>query len=583
MKHTAALVAALLTYESVAAPLAQSAVITQPAGLQSHVSSQLSQPEINASGNSDASAFIAPFKIPASVGTTVEIHAPVSAGRMVYHLQDVHNQIPAQTNLAEMVNRLQAYAAEQHRTLVVAVEGAAGVVPTDELAAHPSLSDKEAVGAGLLRSGFLLGEEYSALVHNPGQIKIVGVENPKLYNANLQAREASKESRERILLTVREIKSQLNKLKEHNFNNLLNTLEKNRIAVEEGRMTMSDYLTFLSQSNPALVKKYPMVSRMVSLAEKEKAVDFAQVEKEGRLLVEEIIHRKSDAEVQKMMKDAVALREGRLSPLKYYTELVSQAEKIYPALEAYVVYLRESEQVNPDQLFAETQDLETEMAKDLVRHPLAYDLYRDIRWIERQEKFFSLNMIPQEWELQKDVDVNEIYRHHTEIRAFVAEQVGDLGYSFSTPPFSLNDLKVAVHGARDFYKAAETRDAVMAQNLDKILKKYAREQAVVAFVAGGFHTPGLMRELRTRGLAYQVIRPQLETQVQLSQKIDYPAFGGAEPLALNERANTDFLRPVAPLASAQSAQAVGYAEHELQTAGADHRQFRPVNRVAPFF
>ena len=544
LKRIAALLAMIMITEAVATPLSQAAMLAQPA-LDAAVGAKISNPNIGARP-SDVAEFVAPFKIPASVGATVEIHAPVSAGRLIYHLQDVHGVVSAQTNLSEMVSRLEAYAAEQKKSLIVAVEGAAGTIDTDSLSSFENPAIKQVVSSALLRNGFLLGEEHAAINVAPGRVKIVGVETPSLYNKNIIAREQSAQARERILVTVREIKGQLNRLKEHNFNALLNTLEKNRLAVEDGRMSMSDYLVFLSRTSPQLTTKYAMVSRMLALNAQEKELDFADVEKEGRLLVQESINKKNDKEVEKMMKEATALREGRLSPLAYYNGLLADADRMYPSLKAYVAYLRNSESVNPDTLFLEVQDLEVDIAKDLVRHPLAYELYKNIRWVERQERFFSLNMVPQEWALQRNVNVEEIFRAHAEIRDFVAEQVGDLGYRFATPPFSVNDLRVAVRGSGDFYRAAEARDTEMVANLNKILKKYQKDNVVVAFIAGGFHTPGVTRQLREKGLAYQVIRPQLETEVVLNKDISYPDYKSDVKL-LAERANTDFLRPASNL------------------------------------
>lgn len=570
LKRIAVLLSLVMIYETVAAPLAQAGLIAQPA-LNPAAGASLAKTNIGARP-SEIADFVAPFKVPASVGTTVEIHAPAAAGRLIYHLQDVHNVVSAQTNLAEMVSRLETYAAEQKKSLIVAVEGGVGVIDTDSLSAYPSAETKAAVSSALLRNGFLLGEEYAAINKAPGRVKIIGVETPSLYNRNVLARERSAAARDRVLATVREIKDQLNRLKEHNFNSLLNTLENNRLAVEDGRMSMSDYLVFLSHTNPQLTRQYPMVSRMVALNAQEKSIDFASVEKEGRLLVEEVIGKKSDKEVEKMMKEATALREGRLSPLAYYTGLLAQADKIYPSLEAYVAYLRNSEAVNPDALFLEVQDLETEIAKDLVRHPIAYQLYKNIRWIERQERFFSLNMVPQEWAQQRGTSVQDIFKAHAEIRDFVAEQVGDLGYKFATPPFSMNDLRVATRGAGDFYRAAEARDTAMVSNLQKALNKYGKNDTIVAFVAGGFHTPGVTRLLREKGFAYEVIRPELETQVVLNKDLTYPDFKPQARL-LPEHASTDFLRPASNLPNGGTEAVLG----AMQSGG---RQVPQLSRLA---
>ncbi len=544
LQRISALLALVMTIEAGAVPLAQATVMAQAMPVRSHVGAEL--PSAPTGIQKQANTAAAPFRVPALIGSTVETFAPVSAGRLVYHVQDVHGHLGAQTNLSEIITRLASYAENQGKQLVVAVEGGAGKIETDSLASFPDANVKRQVSSALLRSGFLMGEEYSAIVNKPGLVQIVGIETPELYNANVIARENSVESRERILGTVREIKSQLVRLESHNFNTALLTLEKNRVAVEEGRMEMAEYIAFLVRTDKGLVAKYPMVARLAALHDSEKVTDFPAVEKEGRSLVEALVRQKNDKEVEKIMNDAIALREGRMSALSYYEMLLSRSDKSYPALKSYVAYLRDAEKVDADVLFIELQALENDMAKKLVRHPLAYELYKDVRWIERQERFFSLNMVPHEWQSQKGLDVAEIYRMHGEIRAFVAEQVNALGYRFATPSFSMSDLQIAVGGATGFYKAAEARDSSMEGALRRVLDKHQKDGAIVAFVAGGFHTPGMTRALRAHGIAYQIIRPQLEAGFELNKDLNYPAYKAGAGLLPNH-ATTDFLRATSNL------------------------------------
>jgi hypothetical protein len=175
IRSIATFLAALLCYESGATPIAQAAMLSQPAAIRtSPAGSSRSAQQISRSASS--ASFSEPFRVPASVGSTVEVFAPAKAGRLVYHLQDVHNNVPAQTNLSEIVSLLEAYAAKQNKNLVVAVEGVSGPVDSDIISRLPDQKAKEDVGAGLLRAGYMLGEEYAAITHAPGRIQIVGIE-----------------------------------------------------------------------------------------------------------------------------------------------------------------------------------------------------------------------------------------------------------------------------------------------------------------------------------------------------------------------------------------------------------------------
>lgn len=523
LKSVAIFLAALMTYESLATPLAQASMLSQTAPAHTLPNSNFSANKFSAiNGSQIVNRSNEPFRIPASVGSTVEIYAPSKSGRLVYHLQDVHDNVGAQTNLSEMVSLLEAYAAKQGKSLVVAVEGVSGAVDSDSISKLPNQKNKEDVGAALLQAGYMLGEEYAAITHAPGRIKLVGVETPGLYRQNVLARDNSASARSRVLTTVREIRSQLEKLKPHNFNSLLTILEKKRLAVEEGSLPLTDYISFLNNTHPAAVRTYPHISRLVLLHRDEATIDFAKVEKEGKSLVQEVMADKTEKEMERLVADAEALKEGRISPLSYYSILLKQSSHIYPEIQKYTAYLGASEKIDPETLFAEVEKAEAVVSKGLIKHPLALQLYENLRWIELQEKFFSLNLIPQEWDAQRSINVREIYRKHAQIRDFVNEQVGDLGYQFRTPFFDLNDLSTATNGARGFYEAAEARDIAMVENLQAVLNDAASDKTIVAFVAGGFHTPGITKLLKLHGLAYEVIRPQLDTEVSLSEEIKFP-------------------------------------------------------------
>ncbi|MCG3205235.1 MAG: hypothetical protein KCHDKBKB_01954 [Elusimicrobia bacterium] len=540
LQSVAVLMAAIMVYECVSVPMAQAAVMAPPLPHALGLPSPTQHQKTISSQN---------FKIPSSVGSIVEVYAPSRKSRLIYHLQDVHDDVAAQTNLSEIVSLLEDHAALQGKNLVVAVEGVSGPVDSDTIARLPNQKEKEDVGAGLLRAGYLLGEEYAAMTHAPGRIKIIGIETPGLYQANVDARTMSREARKEVLKTFAETKSQLLKLMPHNFNSLLTRLEEKRLALDQGSQSLGEYVLFLKSINSGVVGHYPNLSQMAALSFQERHLDFDQVEKEGRELVQDLMGVLSEEGMDVLLSDSQALKEGRISPLSYYSRLLSQTKKEAPAVHRYVAYLRACEGVNVDALFDELLSAESEIAKGLIRHPIAFQLFEHLRWVELQERFFSLNMIPQEWVRQQKISLRAIVAQHAAIRDFVAEQVDDLGYNFRTPVLSASTLITAFKGAKGFYLAAQKRDEAMVENLMQVLQSAQADRSLVAFVAGGFHTPGITKLLKEAGLAYEVVRPQLETEVSLSQEITYRSKrvsylrqkGGTRPLAEGVQAGKPLL------------------------------------------
>ena len=114
---------------------------------------------------------------------------------------------------------------------------------------------------------------------------------------------------------------------------------------------------------------------------------------------------------------------------------------------------------------------EAQVAHKLIRHPLAQQLYDHLRWIENAEKFFSLNLIPQEWAQEKSTTADSVQARLADIRSFINEQQMDLGYRFDEPVLNSSDLSQAVQGASSFYEAASDRNAVMVENLGRVLQE----------------------------------------------------------------------------------------------------------------
>lgn len=490
----------ILLYESAAIPLAEASALramTPPPALTN----------------------TAKFSLPLSIGHIVDEQA--SSDRTIFHIQDIHTDVSAQTNLYGIVTTLSRHAASNGKKLLVFVEGSSGPLDSDLIA---SMDDKQAVadvGAGLLRKGLLFGEEYAAITNAPGAIKLVGVENKSLHEKNTQARDASEKNRTTVLAGIREISRQLSILNQHNFNPVLARVEKARKAVNSNGVSFVDYVKMLNEAAPSVVAKHPEMKGLLALVNKEKSLDFARIEAAQQSLIVNAAKNSSEAAMKGWMDDALAVKEGRLSPVSYYTALLKKSGTKNAVIESYIAYLKAAEAVDADQALDTIAAVEAAVAAKLIKHPVARQLYAHQRWIERQEQFFALEMIPQEWNKQKSARLNDIVVTLRDINAFMAEQKTSLGYGLKTPAIPFKELSAAFNGASAFYRAATLRDRVMAANVQTYLKNNKDENRMVAFVAGGFHTQGLTKSLEKNGYRVAVVRPQISTTLELSQKYNF--------------------------------------------------------------
>jgi hypothetical protein len=76
--------------------------------------------------------------------------------------------------------------------------------------------------------------------------------------------------------------------------------------------------------------------------------------------------------------------------------------------------------------------------------------------------------------------------------------------------YDKENLAETVSGSLDFYAVALLRDNFLAENTLQLLKT----QRSAVLVAGGFHTPGISRLLKEKGVSYIVIAPALSEEIQ---------------------------------------------------------------------
>jgi hypothetical protein len=507
MKFISTFISVVMLYHTAAIPLAQASMLAGPTGATSV-------------GLPWASSKTLMF--PLSIAEVAKIHQPAKTKRMVAHIQDIHGHVPSQINLFHVISTLEKNARQQGKKLLVAIEGVTGPVNTDLISSIPNQQAKESVGAGLLNSGVIFGEEYAAIINAPGRVQLVGVETPSLYRTNYLAGETTIKQRETALGVVKEIRRQLEKLEPHNFNTLLSTLQKNHRLADEGVMPTTDYVSFLWSVNPALMASFPGLARINAVASQESRFDQSVITKETEMAMADIFQHQPDRVVQHIATQAEWLKQNKISPATFYAELLSASKNPSDVLKAYATYLKKIDTIDADLVFEELDQAEVALAQSLVKHPLAGELFAYSRWAQRQERFFSLSMIPQEWQRQKDTTLASFLGVYQKIKNFTADQNMVLGYGFTTPQFPTAGLRAAFEGAKNFYSAAEARDVSLADNTRQLLSQYPADQFDVVLIAGGFHTDGILSQFEKHNIGTVVIRPQLDTPITLNTPYSFP-------------------------------------------------------------
>jgi hypothetical protein len=545
------LLATMLAYETVAAPLAQAheygdfwksrrLAMVEPLEkppvyaslpLVFHTAPQIAS-DVPLSG----------LNLPVKLGQMVEAHypspfTPLPKGRgehLIIHLQDVHNIAGAQKNAAKILEVLKD---NGKRPVTVAVEGAWGSVETDSLASFPLADVKRKVALEFLRNGKLFGEEARAVMDDPGAWKIIGIEDKDLYLANGRAKASVESAQSQVLPYLDSLKQTLQRLKGHLYLPELRAFERRRRAFQDERMSLKEYLRSIFDLDEAhqfplpsegegrgegahrgqrnVFHRYPQLLLVLQLSALEDQLNISKVEKERTSLLEAAAGRLKKEDLNTLLTQSLEYRMGRLSPLEFHARLLVLAQTLQVpanALKVYTRYLKFHEALNTDGVIKELGLMEENVQGSLTQNRQARWLLQADRWVELQEKAWKLELTPEDFQKYEAIKNKLGWVQLSGKIKSLNDGLGLPTASFSVPA-SLFSTQPDVER---FYTLALQRNEAMARNILNIIPRPPKggedkgEGGVVILIAGGFHTPGLTRIFKELNQSYIVIRPSLK-------------------------------------------------------------------------
>jgi len=164
------------------------------------------------------------------------------SNKTVIHIQDAHNNVDAQMNIARIITSL----IEDKQTEMIGVEGAAAEIELDDLRDFPSQNAKQTVADWYIEDGILSGAEKS-LITTPHNFNLVGVEDKELFRKNFRAFYGTQLKREDIITQIEEIENILNDLKTPIYGMDLVTFDNVVTLWERGESDLVHFLQELDQ------------------------------------------------------------------------------------------------------------------------------------------------------------------------------------------------------------------------------------------------------------------------------------------------------------------------------------------------
>ncbi|HRK61656.1 MAG TPA: ROK family protein [Candidatus Omnitrophota bacterium] len=210
--------------------------------------------------------------------------------KTIYFLQDAHDSLEAQVNIAKIINVL----VKKRGVKTVFEEGYEGAVPTDRFFGFiKDLKIREKVSYFLLDKLRIGGAEY-AHINRLDDFKLVGAENLKLYAANIEYYQKASRNREDIARDLNELITPFLNLANRYFPKNLKTWIKLNERFANNQLPLLNYLRELQVlyqkvgrglSFPRFEDEYPVLSVLLQV---EKAADKNVVEQLNKINSKEV-------------------------------------------------------------------------------------------------------------------------------------------------------------------------------------------------------------------------------------------------------------------------------------------------------
>lgn len=419
------------------------------------------------------------------------------AAPMVIHLQDIHDIEEAQRNLAGILDALQ----REGGVDFVGLEGAVGPFHLEPYRASPFPDVTKTMADAFLKLGYLSGPEVAAITAKKVPF-LWGVEDLGLYGDHIKAFQESEDHRSSLRESFNRVSFDLNEAQERFYSPELRALENHRKAYQSNREPLTSFVDHLWRVGTFNEIDFPNISLLLRSMDWEKKLDLKIVEKERAEFVKEITRKVPEAALVVLIQKSADYRKGSLPYGAHYRFLqpfclangISVAS--YTNFNNYISYVLLAERIQREALIDELESLDLAADSLLARTPEQKFLVAARRSLGRVDQLISHKLSPSEW-----------YRYQKD-RKFLEKIPGELSLLLGRPLDGVNSLTLeSLAPFEKFCERALDRNKSLVENLLEKMKSEGRSSGVL--VAGGFHTEGMVRLLRQKGVSFVVVTPRL--------------------------------------------------------------------------
>lgn len=287
-------------------------------------------------------------------------------GPLVIHIQDIHGNLEAQTNISKTIARL----IDVNRVGLIALEGASGPIDLSALRAYPRKKTIAAVANYFLKTNRISGPIHAALTSTSNPPAVSGVEEDAHYRSNVDAVRRALAQKDVALDELNKRSRELARRKSAVLNPRLAQFDRRVEEYRDKTLPLAAYVAWLA---PDSKKAGPAINDFLEALRLESSIDFSKAEQER----------------------AVLMKQSRSS-----TRTAPNLEA-YPHFKKYARYAELAASIDLEAMLADVQRFEDEQYARRVRSKTERELVLEGKriWLERKLVEFSLTKA--EWGICK--------------------------------------------------------------------------------------------------------------------------------------------------------------------------------------
>lgn len=475
---------------------------------------------------------------PEGYGKTNEVFVG-SPDRTILIIQDAHRNFECQSNTVEILNSIET----RQNIPLLCLEGAEGGFLTNLFSKLSNRTLNQEVAQHFLKAGRITSPEYFAIASEAGlDAELYGVEDRALYLENLETFKKAYGAIQEFGPSIHEMRETVDQLKKKIYSVPLNTLDDLRSNYQTGNLSFKEYFKKLVELiADAELEKFPQLKAQKETYDLESQINIQLLGQERGSLVNAISQKVPPSSLSTLLSESLQFRMNRVSALRFHELLAKLANEFEVPLEEtsqvglYLKYIRKIHEVSEPALFRELGVWIGGYEERLIKNSDERKLKVVDEKLAFIERLFGLRISNEDFD-QYEANSNDFLPEE------VVEPLKALAESKETALFIPSDfmrLKEVLGVFGSFYRGALKRDSVMFENTLKKMEEKKSPFAVL--IVGGFHTRGMTKSLKEKGISYRLVTPKVSLRnsqtpyfaLLMNQKSDFERwFEPQVPLAI---------------------------------------------------